>query len=56
LVCIVLDLELKLAGVGLHSAHIVLKVLLLLLLTVLKLHELLLRDTQREPSVTLSHQ
>lgn len=41
LVCIVLDFELQLAGVGLHPVHMALQVLLLLLMSVFKFDELL---------------
>lgn len=44
LVCVVLDLEFQLPGVGLHSVHMVLQVLLILFVSVLKLDELLLRN------------
>lgn len=54
LVRIVLDLELQLSGVGLHSVHMVLQVLLLLFMSVFKLNELLLRDTQTHTE-TLSY-
>lgn len=46
LVCIVLDLELQLPRVGLHPVHHILQVLLILLMSVLKLNELLLRRRQ----------
>ena len=48
LVCVVLDLEFQLPGVGLHSVHVVLQVLLLLFMSVLELNELLLRDTETQ--------
>lgn len=54
LVCVVLDLEFQLPGVGLHSVHVVLQILLVLFMGVLKLNELLLGDTETQTHTELS--
>lgn len=46
LVHIVLDFQFQLPRMGLHSVHIVLQVLLILLVSVLELYELLLRNVR----------
>lgn len=47
LVCIVLDFKLQLSGVGLHSVHMALQVLLILLMSIFKLDEFLLRKKHK---------
>lgn len=45
LVGIVLDFQLQLSGVGLHSVHMALQVLLILLMSIFKLDEFLLKKS-----------
>lgn len=48
LVRIVLDFKFQLPGVGLHSVHVALHVLLILFMSIFKLDEFLLKKTQKQ--------
>lgn len=53
LVCIVLDFKFQLPGVGLHSVHVALQVLLILLMSIFKLDEFLFKMQKEKNKQTV---
>lgn len=54
LICIVLDFKFQLPGVGLHSVHVALHVLLILFMSIFKLDEFLLKKNKKHGGQTHS--